>query len=242
MTLPYINSDKSKCDQVALMFDNIAPRYDFLNHFLSQGTDKCWRRKLSKKSNICNTDIVLDIATGTGDLAIELSKRKPEKIFGIDISEQMLIIASEKINKRNLQNIIELKYGNAEDIQFDDNYFNLVTISFGIRNFENIDKSLKEILRVLKPNGCLMILEFSKSRIFPVKQLFTLYFKYLLPMLGRMLSKDIRAYKYLTESVEAFPEGENFIEILAKAGFINISRKRLSGGIASLYISQKRKF
>jgi demethylmenaquinone methyltransferase/2-methoxy-6-polyprenyl-1,4-benzoquinol methylase len=239
LTLPDQNSGRSKKEQVASMFDSIAPSYDFLNHFLSFGVDRCWRKKLRKAVSHIHNGRILDIATGTGDLAFELLKLQPEKITGIDISEKMLAIAGHKAKRKNIGHIVEFQYGDSENLRFENDYFDLVTIAFGIRNFENMDKALTEIIRVMKKGGMLAILEFSKPVSFPFKQLYYIYFKAWLPLTGRIVSKHRRAYAYLPESVSNFPDGKAFMDYLGKAGFINIRQKRLTGGVATLYISQK---
>lgn len=221
------------------MFDSIAPSYDFLNHFLSFGIDKCWRKKLRKTVGTVRNEKILDIATGTGDLAFELIKLNPDKITGIDISEKMLAVAGEKAKRKKINQIIEFQYGDSEKLQFENDCFDLVSIAFGMRNFENMDKALTEIIRVIKKGGMLAILEFSKPVSFPFKQLYYIYFKAWLPLTGRIVSKHRRAYAYLPESVSGFPDGKAFMDYLGKAGFINIKQKRLTGGVATLYISQK---
>lgn len=221
------------------MFDSIAPSYDFLNHFLSFGVDRCWRKKLRKAVSHIHNGRILDIATGTGDLAFELLKLQPEKITGIDISEKMLAIAGHKAKRKNIGHIVEFQYGDSENLRFENDYFDLVTIAFGIRNFENMEKALSEILRVIKPGGSLAILEFSKPASFPFKQIYFVYFKVWLPITGRIISRHRRAYAYLPESVIGFPEGKAFMSSLERTGFINTGQKRLTGGVATLYISQK---
>lgn len=237
---PYKHSETGKKEQVAQMFNNIAHRYDFLNHFLSIGIDKIWRKKAIACLKHEQPKLILDIATGTGDLAITANKiLNPDKIIGIDISEGMLSFGREKLKKMNLENKIELLSGDSENIPFTDNYFDAATVAFGVRNFENLDKGLSEIYRVLKPSGSLIVLEFSKPTIFPVKQLYNFYFKNILPAIGRMVSKDNRAYSYLPESVQAFPDGNDFLYHLHKAGFSKTYFKTLMFGIASIYYGKK---
>lgn len=240
MITPYKDNKSGKKEQVAQMFNNIARRYDFLNHFLSLGIDNIWRRKaIHCLKDISTKPIILDVASGTGDLAIAALKLNPKKIIGIDISEEMLNIGIKKINKKGYQNIIELKKGDSENIEFDNGFFDGITVAFGVRNFENLNKGLSEMYRVLKPGGKAVILEFSKPGVFPVKQLYDFYFKAILPMLGKIISKDSSAYTYLPESVNAFPEREQFIQELVKLGFKNCTFKPLSLGIATIYVGLK---
>ena len=236
---PYKESDKSKKEQVADMFDNISHRYDFLNHFLSLGIDKSWRRKAVKMIASVNPKKILDIATGTGDFAIASLKLKPTEIIGVDISNGMLDMGREKMKKKGYDNIITLTYGDSESMPFETDTFDAITVGFGVRNFENLEKGLGEMLRVLKPGGKAAVLEFSKPRKFPIKQSFKFYSKYIIPKLGKSISKDEAAYAYLPESVEAFPEGQAFVDILTKVGFKNIIRKEVSGGIATIYLGEK---
>ncbi len=240
MLTPYKNNKSGKKEQVALMFNNIARRYDFLNHFLSLGIDKVWRRKTIKTLNgIASNPVLLDVASGTGDLAITALKLNPKKIIGIDISEEMLRFGAEKIKKKGLGNIISLQKGDSENIEFESNFFDGVTVAFGVRNYENLNKGLSEMHRVLKPNGKIAILEFSKPKSFPVKQIYNFYFKSILPFIGKLVSKDNAAYTYLPESVRQFPERDLFIEKLEKVGFKNCSFTPLSFGIASIYSAEK---
>ncbi len=240
MITPYKDNKSGKKEQVAQMFNNIARRYDFLNHFLSLGIDNIWRRKaIHCLKDISTEPVILDVASGTGDLAIAALKLNPKKIIGIDISEEMLNIGIQKINKKGYQNIIELKKGDSENIEFDNDFFDGLTVAFGVRNFENLNKGLSEMYRVLKPGGKAVILEFSKPRLFPVKQLYDFYFKAVLPMLGKIISKDSSAYTYLPESVNAFPEREQFIQELENLGFKNCTFKPLSFGIATIYVGLK---
>jgi demethylmenaquinone methyltransferase/2-methoxy-6-polyprenyl-1,4-benzoquinol methylase len=236
---PYKESELTKKEQVAEMFDNISHKYDFLNHFLSMGIDILWRKrvvKLIKKSGAKN---ILDIATGTGDLAIAMSSLNPDKITGLDLSAGMLKVGIEKVKEKNLESIIEMIQGDSENLPFQDNTFDAITVSFGVRNFENLDKGLSEINRVLKPNGTFIILEFSQPRKVPMKQLYGFYSKYILPFFGKLISSDSSAYTYLPESVEAFPYGEKLLAILRENGFVNEKAKELSFGISTIYSSQK---
>ncbi|HLP11196.1 MAG TPA: bifunctional demethylmenaquinone methyltransferase/2-methoxy-6-polyprenyl-1,4-benzoquinol methylase UbiE [Flavobacteriales bacterium] len=235
---PY-NTGKSKKEEVAQMFNNISGKYDFLNHFFSFGIDKRWRKKVIKLLRPHNPKLILDIATGTGDFAIAALKLNPDKVTGIDISTGMLAVGREKTNRHELRSQIELLEGDSENIQFADNYFDAITVGFGVRNFENLEKGLSEMLRVLKPGGFAMILEFSKPKRFPIKQLFKFYSKRIMPFFGRKISKDERAYAYLPESVQAFPEGEEMKAILLKVGFKSVEIKPVSGGIATIYVTQK---
>ena len=239
MALPYRDKDDSKKEQVATMFDNIAHKYDFLNHFLSLGIDKLWRKKSVKLLLNRPSSTILDIATGTGDFALEALKLNPEKIIGVDISTGMLEVGNKKIIKKGLQNKIELLKGDAENLSFNDNYFDAITVGFGVRNFENLEKGLIEMHRVLKPNGTAIILEFSKPEKFPIKNLYNFYFKYILPGLGKFFSKDNSAYTYLPESVEEFPHGDRFIKILEKCNYKNCRTINLTFGIASIYYCEK---
>ena len=221
------------------MFDNIAHKYDFLNHFLSMGIDKLWRKKAVKLLKSHEPKILLDIATGTGDFAIEALTLNPKKIYGVDISTGMLEVGKSKIKKKGFDKIIELQEGDSESIMFEDNFFDAVTVAFGVRNFENLELGLSEMYRVIKKDGKAVILEFSKPTKFPIKQLYKFYFSSILPLWGKMFSKDNSAYTYLPESVDAFPYGTEFIDILKKIGYKNIYSKTVSFGIATIYIGDK---
>jgi demethylmenaquinone methyltransferase/2-methoxy-6-polyprenyl-1,4-benzoquinol methylase len=236
---PYHTSSGKK-EQVAEMFDNIAPKYDFLNQLLSLGIHKGWRKKSVKLLLPSQPKTMLDVATGTGDFAIEANKRlNPEKITGVDISEGMMKFGREKLKKLGLDRKIELLIGDSENLSFAENSFDAITVGFGVRNFENLEKGLSGMFRVLKPGGMLVVLEFSRPRKFPVKQLFNFYFNRVTPFIGKLFSKDNRAYTYLPESVNAFPDGENFISILEKTGFSDCSWQPLTFGIASIYTGRK---
>jgi len=237
---PYKESDKSKKDQVAEMFDNISEKYDFLNHFLSMGIDKLWRKKAIRIIGKHNPRKILDIATGTGDFAIEALKLKPNEIIGVDISKGMLAKGRVKVSKLKADDIITLNYGDSEELPFESNSIDAITVGFGVRNFENLEKGLGEMLRVLKPNGIAAILEFSKPKKFPIKQGFNFYSKYILPKVGKAISKDATAYTYLPESVEAFPEGKEFEDILLKVGFNSVKQDLVTGGIATIYSCVKQ--
>ncbi len=235
---PY-NKTESKKQQVEEMFDNIAPRYDFLNHLLSANIDKIWRRRVRRIVEKDNSKLILDVATGTADLAIELSRMKPERITGVDISEGMLELGRVKVKERSLDKLITLQKADSEKLPFADNTFDAVTVAFGVRNFENLKTGIKEMCRVLKPAGRLVVLEFSKPSAFPVKQIFYFYFHYILPVIGRIFSKDTRAYTYLPESVQSFPEGKKFVSLLEEAGFKEVQCKNLTFGISSIYTGKK---
>ena len=237
---PYKSSEKSKKEQVAEMFDNISGKYDFLNHFLSFGIDHYWRRKTISILKGQSPQLILDVATGTGDLAFSAYKRlQPKKIIGLDISKGMLEVGRVKIKRKNLEGSLEFIHGDSENIPFEDNFFDAVMVSFGVRNFEDLNAGLKEIYRVLKPTGQLLVLEFSKPKKFPVKQSYYLYSNFILPFFGKLISKDKSAYTYLPESVAAFPEGDAFLNELNKVNFKNTYYKLLSGGIASIYSAKK---
>jgi demethylmenaquinone methyltransferase/2-methoxy-6-polyprenyl-1,4-benzoquinol methylase len=229
-------ADKEK---VVGMFNSIAPTYDFLNHFLSLNIDKVWRRKLVKLVAPYKPERILDVASGTGDLAIALNKLKPSGIVGVDISEGMLEVGRKKIARKGLSNVITLLYGDSENLPFPTNSFNAVTVSFGVRNFAHLDIGLSDMCRVLKPGGVVAVLEFSMPRRFPVVQLYKFYFLKMLPFFGKMFSGHSDAYTYLPESVLQFPSGEKFLKLMEEAGFSNVKEKRLSFGIASIYTGEK---
>ena len=239
MAKPYKNSSAEKKEQIAEMFNNISPKYDFLNRILSLGIDVIWRKKAIKLLAKYKPLNILDIATGTGDFAIEAAKLKPNKIIGIDISEGMLKYGQIKINKKGLNKIIKLEKGDSENLQFKNNSFDASTAGFGVRNFQNLEKGLAEIYRILKPGGVAVILEFSQPETTPFKQIYNFYFKYILPFWGKIISKDNAAYSYLPESVNEFPYGEQFMNILKNTGFKNVSQKRLTLGIATIYLAEK---
>jgi demethylmenaquinone methyltransferase/2-methoxy-6-polyprenyl-1,4-benzoquinol methylase len=237
---PYQNQQGTKKEQVADMFNNISKTYDFLNHFMSLGIDIIWRKKAINELKKDKPQLILDVATGTGDFAFEaLGILKPKKIIGVDISQGMLDIAKQKISKRGLSDKFEVKLGDSEKLPFDANEFDAVTVAYGVRNFENLETGLSDIHRVLKPGGKAVVLEFSKPKVFPIKQLYKFYFNYVTPGIGKLFSKDARAYTYLPESVAAFPDGEAFTGLMQKAGFKNTKSRPLAFGICSIYIGIK---
>jgi len=235
---PYGTEDAKKTE-VAKMFDQVAHSYDFLNHFFSLGIDRLWRRRVVNILRPHHPKLILDIATGTADLALALNHLQPNKIIGVDISTKMLEIGKVKVLKQKLDEVISLELADSENLPFSDNKFDAITVSFGVRNFENLERGLSEMFRVLKPGGKCIVLEFSKPAHFPVKQLFGLYSRLILPTIGKLVSGDSRAYTYLPESVQAFPEGQNFLDIFARCGFTKVSAQRLSFGICSIYSGSK---
>lgn len=238
--VPLAGSELSKKEQVADMFDNIAHRYDFLNRFLSAGIDIQWRKKAIRQLKELRPKRILDVATGTADVAIMAARiLQPERIIGIDISDGMLALGRKKIEKAGLANHIELLNGDSETINFEDSSFDAVTVAFGVRNFQHLEKGLSEIRRVLKPGGKLVVLEFSKPKAPGIKQLYNVYMNVVAPGAGRLFSKNRNAYKYLDESIKKFPEGENFTSILDNLGYTNTYCKPLSFGICSLYCGIK---
>jgi demethylmenaquinone methyltransferase/2-methoxy-6-polyprenyl-1,4-benzoquinol methylase len=235
-----MTTGENRKSQVKAMFDNIARRYDFLNHFLSFGIDRLWRKKAI---NIIYKNIkpshILDVATGTGDLAIAAVKLHPDKITGIDISEKMLEIGRSKIERLGLTPKINLLQGDSEKIAFGDNFFDVAMVAFGVRNFTDPLLGLNEMYRVIRNGGMIMILEFSRPSSFPFRSIYNFYFLYILPVIGRLFSKDKDAYSYLPDSVMKFPDNKVFMEMLAQAGFSSIKQKKLSGGVASIYTGMK---
>ena len=226
---------------IAAMFDRISPKYDALNHLLSFNIDKVWRKKTAKAVAKSQPKNILDLATGTADLAIAVAKRNPQAhLIGLDISEKMLAFGKEKVKHQNLANQIELRLGDAAALPFEDNCFDAVTVAFGVRNFEDLDKGLSEINRVLKPGGQAVVLEFSMPERFPVKQLYCFYFRRLLPFIGKLISKDNSAYAYLPVSVERFPKPKAFLELLAQHGLVQGTVRPLTFGIATLYCAERR--
>ena len=236
---PY-GKEGEKGKLVEEMFDNIAPTYDTLNHRLSWDIDKGWRKKAIRQLLLFQPKTILDIATGTGDFAILSAKElRPQRMIGIDISEGMMKIGQKKVEAEGLQHIVSFKKDDCTHLSFDDNSFDAVTAAFGIRNFQNLDQGLSEMYRVLKPNGHLSIVELTTPVSFPMKQLFKLYSHTILPVYGKLISKDTSAYSYLTNTIEAFPQGEVMLDILRKAGFKNASFKRLTFGICTMYFATK---
>ncbi|WP_367865640.1 bifunctional demethylmenaquinone methyltransferase/2-methoxy-6-polyprenyl-1,4-benzoquinol methylase UbiE [Pedobacter sp. WC2423] len=237
---PYQSATITKKEQVTTMFDNIAGTYDFLNHFLSAGIDILWRKKAIRELSALKPQHILDVATGTGDLAFEAIKiLHPKKITGVDISAGMLEVARKKITDRNLQDIFSVEIGDSEGLKFEDNHFDAITVAFGVRNYQDLEKGLSDMLRVLKPGGKVVILEFSKPVAFPVKQLYNFYFKSILPVFGKIFSKDARAYTYLNESAVAFPDGKSFIAVMDKVGYQTTKHRPLTFGISTIYTGIK---
>ena len=234
---PY-NNTESKKDQVEDMFDNIAPKYDLLNRMLSMKIDVTWRNKLVKWMKNDNPKLVLDVATGTGDLAITIQKGTGANVVGLDLSQQMLNVGIEKVKQENLQDKITMVKGDAENLPFEDNKFDAVSVAFGVRNFENLEKGLDELKRVVKVGGSVYILEFSKVQGM-MRPFYMFYFKNILPRIGKLVSKDDRAYTYLPDSVEAFPYGAIMKSILQQRGYSEVVYKKLTFGIATIYKATK---
>jgi demethylmenaquinone methyltransferase / 2-methoxy-6-polyprenyl-1,4-benzoquinol methylase len=239
-TKPYENSASSKKEQVSEMFDTISENYDNLNRVISFGIDVKWRKKILKLVSQENPNQILDIATGTGDLAILMAKTNAQKIIGLDISAGMLEVGKQKISTKNLSNKIEMVLGDSENIPYPDNSFDAVTVAFGVRNFENLEKGLTEILRVLKPKGIFVILETSVPEKFPFKQGYKIYTNHIMPFIGKLFSKDKVAYKYLANSASIFPYGQELNNILSKIGFINVKHMPQTFGVATIYSASKK--
>lgn len=237
--VPYKEKEGSKKEQVAEMFNNISKRYDFLNHFLSLGIDILWRKKAIKLLKPDQPKQILDVATGTGDFALEALSLNPDRIVGVDISSGMLEMGKEKMKKKGVDHIIDMQMGDSEKLLFDDNTFDAAIVAFGVRNFENLQQGLSDMCRVLKNGGKIVVIEFSRPKNFPMKQLYNFYFKSILPIIGKLISKDKSAYTYLPESVEAFPDGQDFLDILTEVGFNKVECRPLTFGISSIYIGQK---
>jgi demethylmenaquinone methyltransferase/2-methoxy-6-polyprenyl-1,4-benzoquinol methylase len=237
---PYSQEGEKK-QQVAEMFNNISHSYDFLNHFFSLGIDVLWRKKAIRILKKENPHRILDVATGTGDFALEAVRMKMQdvQITGVDISAGMIEVGKKKVAKKKLEHAITLQIADSENLPFDTGHFDAFTVAFGVRNFQNLRKGMSEMLRVLKPGGMGVIIEFSRPRRFPIKQLFTFYFKYVMPTIGKLVSKDARAYTYLPESVDAFPSGNDFLKVMTELGYQEVKCIPLSGGIASIYIGKK---
>lgn len=236
---PYNDASKGKKEQVTQMFDSVSPKYDLLNRVISLGIDQSWRKKVVQFVGENNPKQLLDIATGTGDLAIALQTTQAEKIVGLDISPGMLNIGKDKVNARGLNNRIEMILGDSEDLPFDNNSFDGITVAFGVRNFETLEKGLFEIFRVLRPKGKLVILETAVPTRFPFKQGYRLYSGWIVPLIGKLFSKDKSAYQYLSDSAAAFPHGKVFNNILEKIGFINVKDHPQTLGVASIYCATK---
>ncbi|MEM1257111.1 MAG: bifunctional demethylmenaquinone methyltransferase/2-methoxy-6-polyprenyl-1,4-benzoquinol methylase UbiE [Bacteroidota bacterium] len=236
---PYKESELGKKAQVTHMFDTISKNYDGLNRVISLGIDVKWRRKVVKIVKERNPETILDIATGTGDLAINLVETGASKIIGLDISPGMLEVGKNKVSEKNLDKTIEMVIGDSENLPFKDDSFDAITVAFGVRNFENLGKGLNEIHRVLKSKGIFVVLETSVPTKFPFKQGYFLYSKYILPTIGKLFSKDKIAYNYLSESAAVFPFGEDFNNILRKTGFINVENRPQTFGVASIYVASK---
>lgn len=238
--VPFKNSDLTKKQQIAKMFDGIASRYDFLNRFLSVGIDVFWRKRAIRELSAINPAIILDVATGTADMAVMMTKYlHPEKIIGIDISASMLELGRKKIAKLSLNELIELQSGDSEAINLPEETFDAVTVAFGVRNFENLEKGLAEIFRVLKPQGKLVVLEFSRPKQYLFRKFYEAYLGVAAKGIDKWVAKGCEAYEYLHESVNAFPEGKNFADILRKTGYSNIYFKKLSLGICTIYCGTK---
>lgn len=229
----------AKKEKVQEMFNGIAPKYDLLNHLLSMGIDKSWRRKAMRELEGGRRGTVLDIACGTGDFSIEALRHGVERVVGADISENMLAVAREKAREKGLEDRLEFRYGDSENLDFEDGTFDAVTVAFGVRNFEHLERGLAEMCRVLRPGGKVVVLEFSTPERFPMKQLYRFYFKQILPRVGGFVSGDRKAYEYLPASVFAFPQGDRFLQIMRSCGYRNVAQRWLTFGIASLYTGEK---
>ena len=237
---PYKNSSMSKKEQVAQMFDTISNEYDGLNRVISFGIDLKWRNKVVEIVGLQNPDSILDIATGTGDLAINLTKTNAKKIIGLDISEGMLNVGREKINLKQLNHTIDMVVGDSENLPFDNDSFDAITVAFGVRNFETLEKGLSEILRVLRPGGIFVILETSVPTKFPFRQGYFIHTKIFLPLIGKLFSRDKQAYGYLSASAAKFPHGEALNNILKKTGFIQVKNLPQTFGVATIYTASKQ--
>ena len=231
--------EENKTAAVRTMFNAIAPRYDFLNHLLSFGTDFRWRRKAIDLLKPLHPQRILDVGTGTADFAIEALRLRPLEVVGVDIAEEMLKLGNEKLRERNLNGVVRLEVGNAERLQFADGSFDAVTVAFGVRNFENLELGLAEMCRVLKPGGAALILEFSSPKAFPFRHIYGFYFSKILPLVGGAISRNRDAYQYLPQSVEGFSDGEGFLKLLKKVGFTGAQQFSLTFGIASIYLAFK---
>lgn len=237
--LKYDPEKKYKSNQVTDLFDSIARTYDFLNHFLSGGIDFYWRWRALRLLKNPKPNCLLDVACGTADFSIAAARYGVETIYGIDIAEKMLMIGKNKIDSKGFSQRIKLEIGNAEEIRYESDFFDAAIVAFGVRNFENLEKGLSEMLRIIKPSGKILILEFSKPKHFPFKQIYFFYFKYILPLIGKIISKHNEAYNYLPNTVMNFPEGEMFLDILRKIGFKNTRQHRMTFRIATAYVGEK---
>ena len=237
---PYQDSEKGKKEQVAQMFDTISENYDGLNKIISLGTDATWKKKILQMVKQLHPTSILDIATGTGDLAILFAETTATEIIGLDISQGMLDMGKKKISDKNLDSKIQMVLGDGEKIPYLDNYFDVITVAYGVRNFENLEKGLSEILRVLKPNGTFIILETAVPTKFPFKQGYYVYTNFIMPTIGKLFSKDKAAYKYLSTSAQNFPFGEALNNILRKIGFIDVQDEPQTMGVASIYLASKK--
>ena len=236
---PY-NSQKTKKEEVQQMFDNIAPTYDKLNHILSLSIDKMWRRRVVRKVRRMKPEKIMDLATGTGDLAIKLAQAMPKaKIMGVDLSENMLAVAAEKVRRKGLDDHIVLYQGDAENLEVADGVLDVVTVAFGVRNFGNLEKGLSEIMRSLRSGGHIVVLEFSTPRNFLVRKAYQFYSNHIMKPVGGMVSKDQKAYDYLPDSIVEFPDRERFLEIMHRTGFVECRSFSQSFGIAQIYIGKK---
>ncbi len=236
-----LNGNSSQKQYVRSLFDSIAYRYDLLNHLLSGGIDLYWRRKAIEFLREIRPQRILDVATGTADFAIAALRLHPQEVVGVDIAEEMLALGRAKLRKRGLDSIISLRTGDAEGLQFETGYFDAAIVAFGARNFEHLEKGLSEMYRVLRPGGMVLVLEFSRPHVFPLKQLYFFYFRRLLPLIGRVVSRNNVAYQYLPDTVMKFPEGEDFLAILQRVGFSNTVQERLTLGIASIYTGARER-
>jgi demethylmenaquinone methyltransferase/2-methoxy-6-polyprenyl-1,4-benzoquinol methylase len=247
LRIPYLmkraSVDRTTYDQayVRSLFDRIAPRYDFLNHFLSSGFDVLWRKRAIRTLRDHHPRQILDVATGTADLAIEATSLRPEKIVGVDISTEMIRLGEEKIARSRLQSLITLERGSAEELPFPDGSFDAVMVAFGIRNFTNLEAGLAQMYRVLRPGGISMMLEFSRPRRTPLKQVYGFYFRRVLPVIGGLVSLNREAYDYLPKTVAQFPDGEELLAVLASIGYTRTRQQPLSGGIVTIYTGLKPK-
>ncbi|MGB1048771.1 MAG: bifunctional demethylmenaquinone methyltransferase/2-methoxy-6-polyprenyl-1,4-benzoquinol methylase UbiE [Rhodothermales bacterium] len=234
--IPPIGIVEGKKPHIERMFDSIAPRYDLLNRILSGGIDQQWRRDVIREVLAVKPGRLLDVATGTADLALLAARKGVPKVVGVDIANEMLEVGRQKVRKGDLSDQVSLQNGDAEKLPFSDQQFDVVTVAFGVRNFEDLGEGLRQICRVLRPGGTLVVLEFSRPTAFPIKQLYSFYGKFILPGIGRLISGDSTAYTYLPESIAVFPEGDEFLSWMKRAGFSKCRARRLTFGIASMYV------